>query len=317
MIRTTALGAWVELMRLSNAPTVASNVLAGLAVGMLSRPAWAGVPWSTASLLIAGALLIYAAGMVLNDAFDARIDARERPGRPIPSGRVSVQRARFVGLAMLGAGMGALFAAGIPTVEEGALRGFSSRGTIPWALLLGASVLAYDALHLRTRAAVPLVAVCRACVVVVAAFAVVPDPNWAILRWTAGGVLVFVLALTIAARDEVRGLGTAAWRLAAILPLLALAPLGNWVVEGVTPDSPELWFGVAGTLLVAMAGAAAGTRAARAGAVGVPRAVGAWIGAIPAIDAATCYLLGRPALGTACIGLWALAALLRPRIAAS
>ena len=30
--------------------------------------------------------------MVLNDVFDAEVDARERPERPIPSGRVSLQR---------------------------------------------------------------------------------------------------------------------------------------------------------------------------------------------------------------------------------
>ena len=34
-------------------------------------------------------MAIYAAGIVLNDVFDYEIDRVERPGRPLPSGRVS------------------------------------------------------------------------------------------------------------------------------------------------------------------------------------------------------------------------------------
>jgi hypothetical protein len=49
----------------------------------------------------------------------------------------------------------------------------------------------------------------------------------------------------------------------------------------------------------------------------VPVAVGIWIGAIPFIDAAPCFLLGRPFLGLACLGLWGVAGALRPRVAAS
>ena len=40
---------------------------------------------------------LYAAGMVLNDAFDAELDARERPERPIPSGRISRSRHGVLG----------------------------------------------------------------------------------------------------------------------------------------------------------------------------------------------------------------------------
>src|SRR5262245_63491269 len=59
--------------------------------------------WSSdvcSSDLAAGSLF-YSGGMALNDAFDAEIDARERPERPIPSGRVSRGTVLALGFGML------------------------------------------------------------------------------------------------------------------------------------------------------------------------------------------------------------------------
>ena len=39
--------------------------------------------------LVAASSCLYLAGMALNDYADREVDAVERPGRPIPSGRVS------------------------------------------------------------------------------------------------------------------------------------------------------------------------------------------------------------------------------------
>lgn len=66
-----------RLGRVSNLPTVWSNVLAGAALAGA-----AGVsPPALVALMIAISLF-YVGGMWLNDAFDAEIDARERPERP-------------------------------------------------------------------------------------------------------------------------------------------------------------------------------------------------------------------------------------------
>ena len=72
-----------KLGRVSNLPTVWTNVLAGCVL--------AGGSLGVATVLTLGVLatLLYVAGMFLNDAFDAEIDARERPERPIPAGEVS------------------------------------------------------------------------------------------------------------------------------------------------------------------------------------------------------------------------------------
>lgn len=44
---------------------------------------------------------LYAGGVVLNDYFDREIDAKERPERPIPSGKVSKEFALLMGTILL------------------------------------------------------------------------------------------------------------------------------------------------------------------------------------------------------------------------
>ena len=85
----------LRLGRVSNLPTVWTNTLAGivLAGGRVLEP------W-TLPLLVALSLF-YVAGMYLNDAFDAGIDARERPERPIPAGLVSAETVFTLGFAMM------------------------------------------------------------------------------------------------------------------------------------------------------------------------------------------------------------------------
>src|SRR5919106_4234732 len=89
----------LRLGRVSNLPTVWINTLTGivLAGGALASPL-------TLPLLLAFSLF-YVGGMYLNDAFDARIDAIERPERPIPSGAISARAVFAAGFAMLAAGV--------------------------------------------------------------------------------------------------------------------------------------------------------------------------------------------------------------------
>ena len=92
------LSAYAELLRISNVLTAAADVWMGMVVatGALSPPA-VSVPLTVTSILL------YLSGMVLNDVFDARQDAVDRPTRPIPSGRISrTEAAALGGLLMLG-----------------------------------------------------------------------------------------------------------------------------------------------------------------------------------------------------------------------
>ena len=79
-----------------------SNAYAGWWIGGgrgLDRPLWTGV---------AAAALFIMAGMALNDVADKDVDARERPGRPIPSGAISAGAAWALSLGMMALGLGLL-----------------------------------------------------------------------------------------------------------------------------------------------------------------------------------------------------------------
>lgn len=135
------LRAWLELARISNLPTVWTNVTA----------AWllAGGPWLDARLgwLILGGSLLYTAGMILNDVADAGYDRTHKKERPIPSGRISVPSAWLVGGVMMVAG--GLLAT--------ALGGASGRAT----LALAAAILFYDLYHKPWPGAVWVMGACR------------------------------------------------------------------------------------------------------------------------------------------------------------
>jgi 4-hydroxybenzoate polyprenyltransferase len=55
--------------------------------------------------LLTASVSLYGGGIVLNDVFDVEVDRRERPHRPLPSARIEVQNARYLGLLLLAAGI--------------------------------------------------------------------------------------------------------------------------------------------------------------------------------------------------------------------
>ena len=78
--------AWLEILRISNLPTVWTNVLVGAVLSLaVARPSNPEIVPGLVIAIVAGSCL-YLAGMVFNDVFDVAIDRRERLGRPIPSG---------------------------------------------------------------------------------------------------------------------------------------------------------------------------------------------------------------------------------------
>ncbi len=96
--------AWLALFRLPNLFTapgdpLAGALLAGAATGMEVTP----LP---AALAAAASLCLYACGLVANDVLGAEEDARERPERPIPSGRISRRAALAVAVLLNGLGLG-------------------------------------------------------------------------------------------------------------------------------------------------------------------------------------------------------------------
>src|SRR4030088_1423736 len=80
---STRLAGWLTLARISNSPTVASDVLAGAAL------AGAVSPGGSVGLLIVAMVAFYTAGMLLNDLCDYGWDLERRPDRPLVVGVVS------------------------------------------------------------------------------------------------------------------------------------------------------------------------------------------------------------------------------------
>jgi 4-hydroxybenzoate polyprenyltransferase len=133
--QTSLTLAWLRLMRLPNVFTAIADV----AMGYLFVHGSFVAPAKLACLVAASALL-YTAGMVLNDVFDIEIDRKERPFRPLPSGRISLGVARAVGFTLLGLGIAAGWAAGFAD---------PAGVSIPWrsglvATVLAGCVLLYD-----------------------------------------------------------------------------------------------------------------------------------------------------------------------------
>jgi len=87
---------YFELVRFPGIFTVFSNVLIGYFFSISQNPDLIIFPF----LLVTSGLLFFA-GMVLNDFFDFNIDKKERPHRPLPSGKISKQKALFFGIFLL------------------------------------------------------------------------------------------------------------------------------------------------------------------------------------------------------------------------
>jgi len=134
--------AYLQLVRAPAALTVLGDTVAGAAA--------AGTPLRGRRLLLPlSSAAFYWSGMALNDWADRDLDATERPERPIPSGRISPERALAVAGGLTAAGLGLAAAAG-------------GRDAVTVAVPLAAAVWAYDTV-LKSTAAGPLaMAACRA-----------------------------------------------------------------------------------------------------------------------------------------------------------
>lgn len=94
--------AWLKLLRLPNHATVVADILAGFLIASQARVL--AVPPAPFWWAVAAGVLMYAAGMVLNDVFDIALDRQERPERPLPSGAIDIVTAAAVGQRLLGFG---------------------------------------------------------------------------------------------------------------------------------------------------------------------------------------------------------------------
>lgn len=215
VMNNSRMGIYLRLGRVSNLPTVWTNVLAGAIVAgsITGRP----LSLMHTLLVMLAISAFYCAGMYLNDAFDREIDARERPGRPIPSGQISARTVFAIGFVLQVAGIAIL----------------SYYGT--WAIVCGcalaATILLYNVWHKGNPLSPLIMGLCRALVYFVAAASAMmvelntavepPQTSTVLLNTTvvlaALAIWAHVVGLTYAAKQESLN------RLGSLWPLLILA----------------------------------------------------------------------------------------------
>jgi 4-hydroxybenzoate polyprenyltransferase len=174
----------LRLGRVSNVPTVFTNVAAGLALA-------GSHPLSPLFVALSMAVaLFYVGGMYLNDAFDARWDAAHRPERPIPAGQVKAATVYIAGFAMLAAGA-ALVALVVDT-----------RAPLWAALVLASLIVLYDLSHKGNPLAPLVMAACRVAVYALAALSVAPWPPARPVFIGATALFLYLVFLSTLARKE-------------------------------------------------------------------------------------------------------------------
>ncbi len=217
---------YLELLRPANVVTAVADVLAGYAVA--GRGHVAGLGW-----LLGATACLYAGGVVLNDYFDRELDARERPERPIPSGRVAAGHAAALGAALLAGGV--LLARAATTAAGGV------------AAALAACILLYDARAKRHAFAGPLVmGTCRGLNLVLG-MAIVPaaaSGRWAVALLS----VTYIAAVTMVSRGEVHGgkkpvAAVAIAALGAVVAALAVIALRSqlWPVPALVLAAALAW----------------------------------------------------------------------------
>lgn len=287
-LATRRVSSWrtaLKLGRVSNLPTIWSNVIAGCALA-------GGAPLHLVATIAAAISAMYVAGMFLNDAFDRNVDARERPERPIPAGEASADAVIVAGASMLVGGAVVLAA-------------ISNEAGVA-ALALAGAILLYNWHHKGNPVAPFVMGLCRGLVYVAAALAVVPGLPLAVLAPVAA-LVAYTAGLTFTARQESLDRVANLWP----LPLLA-APL--LVALAGTDYSPA-----AIVALIALAACAVrvGQLLLRRSAGDVSRAVGLLIAAISLNDALFATTTGVNYAPFACLACFALTLALQRSIPAS
>ncbi len=179
--------AYLDLVRIPNVFTAVADIIAGfLYVGCGPGD------WLTLLLLGGASSCLYGGGAALNDVRDVERDTRERPSRPIPSGRVSRHAALGLAVVLLAAGLA--FSAAV-----------SGKAAVVAALLV-ASIVLYDTVFKSTVLAPSLMGLCRGLNLSLA-MSSAPD-LWdgrtivpVALMW------LYATSVTFFARDEAAGAG--------------------------------------------------------------------------------------------------------------
>jgi 4-hydroxybenzoate polyprenyltransferase len=261
-VRMPRLSTLLRLGRISNIPTVWTNVLAGSVIAGGDRN-----PGGIALIMLA-MTAFYVGGMYLNDFFDREIDARDRPGRPIHAGEIRAGAVSSIGFGLLATSIALM----IP---------FGLAATV-WGALLAAVIVLYDVWHKGNVLSPVVMGTCRALVYIETGAALAESTSAATM---VGAVALasHVAGITYAAKQESLDRVGNLWPLALLaVPLFVALPamFSGWTVI------------IAFVLLLAADAQAIHLLVRRPLPGAVPHAVSGLIAAICLVDALAIALAG-------------------------
>lgn len=209
---TQSLRTYAQLVRLPNVFTALADICVGALATSRLNVTSPDVSWKTYAWLMAASACLYSGGMAFNDFFDIEQDRRERPSRPIPSGRVSRAAAGRFGAFLLVLGWGCAY-----------LAGQQSDGSQNWlpAAIAGCLVIAivlYDGWLKRTWAGPLGMGLCRFLNVLMGFAAISLSTG----LYPALVVAAYIVGVTWFARTEARQSSQGMLVAAAAVMLLAL-----------------------------------------------------------------------------------------------
>jgi 4-hydroxybenzoate polyprenyltransferase len=183
---------YLLLVRAPNTFTAPSDILAGYLAVIL--PSDTDV--SQLIILILSSILLYLSGIVFNDYFDIEEDRKERPFRPLPSGRVTKEKAFIIAIASMITGNVLAYAVGTTSLVI--------------SIILSATVITYDYRLKHTLAGPFTMGAARFLNVFLGASPVLPallfsNNNILIARIliVSASLYLYVLAISILSRMEV------------------------------------------------------------------------------------------------------------------
>ena len=218
---------YVEICRVSNLPTVWTNVLAAILITTHE------LSIQNFFILAFSMSLFYSGGMSLNDICDVDIDRVKKPFRPIPSGRISVKQAYSLTIMLF------LFAIFLLLLVP-------YKKAIWGGVFLLIAISAYNTFHKKHGWSVFLMASCRLMIFITSSLAVLGKVAFPVLI---AGLLqfIYIIGVSVVARYEIKIKGGYSYP---VIPgMIACISLLDGIVMAVMVSPEWLAAGIVGVIL--------------------------------------------------------------------